>query len=135
MMKKILAATLLLLIIYSCTDHKKENPSTAIGAGSAFIRATLDGDFTSAETLLVKDTENLQLFDVYKIRYERLDAATKKSYKDANYNINKFQEVNDSVKLINYSNDYLKKPMDIKVIKENGEWKIDFKYTLAGNAN
>lgn len=134
-MKKILAATLLLLIIYSCTDHKKENPSTAIGAGSAFIRATLDGDFTSAETLLVKDTENLQLFDVYKIRYERLDAATKKSYKDANYNINKFQEVNDSVKLINYSNDYLKKPMDIKVIKENGEWKIDFKYTLAGNAN
>lgn len=134
-MKKILAAALFLLIIYSCTDHKKENPSTAIGAGSAFIRATLDGDFTSAETLLLKDTENLQLFDVYKIRYERLDAATKKSYKDANYNINKFQEVNDSVKLINYSNDYLKKPMDIKVIRENGEWKIDFKYTLAGNAN
>jgi hypothetical protein len=135
MIKKILAAILSIVIIYSCSTNKKENPSTAIGTGSAFIRATLDGDFPSAEALLLKDTENLQLFDVYKIRYERLDGATKKSYRDANYNINKFQDINDSVKLINYSNDYLKKPMDIKVVRVNDQWKIDFKYTLAGNVN
>ena len=135
MIKKILAAILFVVIIYSCSNNKKENPSTAIGAGSAFIRATLDGDFTSAETLLLKDTENLQLFDVYKIRYERLPAVTKKSYRDASYNINNFKEENDSVKFINYSNDYLKKPMDIKIVRVNGNWKIDFKYTLAGNSN
>ena len=135
MIKKIRVVILSAIIISSCSNNKKENPSTAIGAGSAFIRATLDGDFSSAETLLLKDTENLQLFDVYKIRYQKLDATTKKSYQEANYNINKFQDVNDSVKLINYSNDYLKKPMDIKVVRAKGEWKIDFKYTLAGNVN
>ncbi|MFT3911025.1 MAG: hypothetical protein QM737_16520 [Ferruginibacter sp.] len=134
MIRKLLAAILSIVIIYSCSN-KKENPSTAIGAGSAFIRATLDGDFTSAESLLLKDTQNLQLFDVYKINYERLPAKERKSYKDASYNINDFKELNDTVKLINYSNDYMKKPMDLKIVRVNSEWKIDFKYTFAGNPN
>ena len=64
-----------------------------------------------------------------------MPAKDKKSYKDASYNINDFKELNDTVKLINYSNDYMKKPMDLKIVRVNNEWKIDFKYTLAGNSN
>jgi hypothetical protein len=42
-------------------------------------------------------------------------------------------EVNDSTTVINYSNDYMNKPMEIKVIRSNNEWKVDFKYTYSGN--
>ncbi|MEO7523585.1 MAG: hypothetical protein ABIT58_05785 [Ferruginibacter sp.] len=134
MTKKILSALLFVLILYSCNANKRENPSTAIGAGSSFIRATLDGDFNVAETLILKDTEDLQLFDSYKIYYDRLPAEKKKNYKAANYKINKYVDVNDSTTIINYSNDYMNKPMEIKVVRNNNEWKVDFKYTYSGDS-
>ena len=37
--------------------------------------------------------------------------------------MNKVEEVSDSVQIINYANSYSKRPMDIKMVKQNGEWK------------
>lgn len=133
MARKTLAFILTLVLLYSCNNDKKENPSTALDAGRAFIRASLDGDFSVAEKLILKDTQNQQLFDSYKSYYERLPQEKKKHYKEANYTINKYAAINDSATIINYSNDYMNKPMEIKVVQENKEWKIDFKYTYSGN--
>ena len=102
--------------------------------GRSFIRATLDGDFRAAEPLVLKDEKNTELFESFKRIYERLPEEKKQAYKNASYNINKYDDVNDSVKLINYSNSYMKQPMDIKIVRINKEWKIDFKYTSEGAA-
>lgn len=133
MLKKTFAIVLSLVLLYSCNNKEEHKPVTALDTGRSFIRASLDGDFKTAEKLLLKDTQNLQLFDSYKMYYERLSAEKKKNYKAASYEINKYLDVNDSTTIINYSNSYMNKPMEIKVVRKNKEWSIDFKYTYSGN--
>jgi hypothetical protein len=132
MIKKILLIILPLVFLYSCSEDKKQSPSTGVETGREFIRASLDGELAEAEKLLLIDTQNQQLFDSYKVYYERLPEDTKKRYRNAGYEINKFVPVDDSTIIINYSNDFMKKPMEIKVVRVNKEWKIDFKFT-SGN--
>lgn len=132
-MKKIFfLSTTVILLLFAC-EEKAAEPGTAMETGNSFIRASLDGDFDTAEKLLVEDAENQQLFDSYKKFYGRLPADTKKHYKDAAYVINKYLDVDDSTALINYSNDYMKKPMDLKLVRKNKIWKVDFKYMDSGN--
>lgn len=102
-------------------------------AGRTFIRASLDGDFKTAEPLLLDDSTNHQLFDTYKDSYTNIPEEKKKKYKEASYEINKIEEVNDSVTIINYSNSYMHKPMEIKLVRLNNVWTVDFKYTISGN--
>ena len=124
---------IIILLIASCKSNEAGHPSTALDTGRQFIEASLKGEFETAEKLLLNDPENVQLFDSYKQFYNRLPNEKKENYKKAQYNINKYLDVNDSVTIINYSNDYMNKPMDIKVVKSNKRWSIDFKYTYSGN--
>ena len=133
MRKSIAPFLLFFLLLTACSNDKHEGPATALDTGREFIRASLNGEFMEAEKLVLTDTLNQQLFDSYKAYYERLSPGKKKHYKDADYAINKYVDVNDSTTIINYSNDYMNKPMDIKVVRENKQWKVDFKYTYSGN--
>jgi len=133
MIKKILTIVLSLALFISCNNEKENKPATALDTGRAFIRASLNGDFKTAEQLLLKDTLNMQLFESYKMTYERLPAEKKKNYKDASYDINKYLDLDDSTTIINYSNSYMNKPMEIKIVRRNKEWSVDFKYITSGN--
>lgn len=133
MIKKISVFLLLTCILYSCAADKDKKPETAMDAGREFIRASLNGDFKIAEDLLLKDTQNLQLFESYKSSYNRFPADKKDHYRKADYVINKYLDLDDSTTIINYSNDYMNKPIDIKVVRRDHLWQIDFKYTLSGN--
>ena len=133
MLKKILTILLSFFLLFSCNNKEPKRPATALDTGRAFIRASLDGDFETAGQLILKDTQNVQLFDSYKLYYERLSGEKKKNYKAASYEINKYLDVDDSTKIINYSNSYMNKPMEIKVVRINKEWSVDFKYTYSGN--
>ena len=133
MLKNILAFIVSISILYSCNNEKKERPSTALDTGREFIRASLDGNFETTQQLLLKDTQNLQLFESYKMLYERMPADKKKKYKSASYEINKYLDLDDSTTIINYSNSYMNKPMEIKVVRHDKEWSIDFKYISSGN--
>jgi len=133
MIKKSLLFSLLAIILFACNNETKKRPETALDTGRAFIRASLDGDFETTQQLLLKDTQNLQLFESYKRYYQRMDAKTKKNYKDASYEINKYLDVDDSTTIINYSNNYMNKPIEIKVVRRDKLWFIDFKYISSGN--
>ncbi len=130
-MKYLLTLICFLIFTVSCTSDSEKKSAGAMDTGRDFIRATLDGDFKSAETFLLSDPQNTQLFDSYKKFYLRLPAEKKAAYKKASYNINTYSEVNDSVKIINYSNSYMKEPMNIKVVRSENKWAVDFKYTSA----
>lgn len=120
-------------ILSSCNEEKKERPNTAIETGRAFIKASLNGDFPTSESLILIDSSNSSLFNTYKEFYKKLPAEKKQHYKKSSYEINKLEEINDSVTIINYSNDYMNKTMDIKIIRINNIWYIDFKYTYSEN--
>lgn len=96
-----------------------------------FISASLDGDFEQAETLLYHDTENIQMFNMFKQYRDKLSAPIKKKYETAEYKINRYDELNDSTVIVNYSNDYMHQPMNLKVIKKEDAWYIDFKFISA----
>ncbi len=138
--KTIMKSTFLILLLLSavmifisCSEEKKDRPNTAIETGTAFIKASLNGDFSTSESLILKDSSNSALFNAYKEYYEKLPAEKKLHYKQSSYEIIKLDEINDSVTIINFSNDYMNKPMDIKIVRVKNNWFIDFKYTYSGN--
>jgi hypothetical protein len=128
-MYKILLVLFITCSFLSCSTKNEARPQTALDTGREFIRASLDGNFKTAESLLLKDTQNIQLFERYKSFYSHLPGDQKQKYKEAEYTINKYTDVNDSVSTITYSNSYMNKPMDIKIIRADNTWKVDFKYT------
>lgn len=133
MIRKLFLAVMLFALYTACNSKKEEKPTTALDTGRAFIRASLDGDFKTAEQYLLKDSQNIDLFESYKTFYSRLPETKKSSYKSASYDINKYLDLDDSTTIINYSNSYMKKPMEIKLVRRNGEWSVDFKYISSGN--
>ena len=132
-MKRTGVFLLFVLALGACNSNEYKRPETALDTGREFIRASLNGDFKRASSLLSADSQNVQLFESYKVFYEKLPEAKKEGYKQASYEINKYEDVNDSTTIINYSNSYMNKPMDIKVIRRNKTWVVDFKYTYSGN--
>jgi hypothetical protein len=78
----------------------------------------------------LKDSLNIQTFETYKNYYKtNLTNEIKLGYKKASYNINKFDDVNDSTVIINYSNTYMNKPTNIKLVKKDKIWSVDFTFT------
>jgi hypothetical protein len=117
-----------LIIFTSCNSKTEKRPDTAMDTGREFIKSSMIGDFKMAETLVYQDAENLSLFNAFKTFYNRMPEDKKLKYQKATYEINEFKEPNDSTTFINYSNDYMKKPMEIKLIKVKQVWYVDFKH-------
>ena len=130
---KILFYLMIVFSIFSCTSDKKERPSTALDTGRMFINDCMNGDFESAEPLLLQDSTNNQLFTAFKEYYNKMPAEKKQHYKTDSYQINKYSDLNDTTTIINYSNDYMNKPMEIKIVRQHEIWCVDFKYTYSGN--
>lgn len=127
---KISLVLLAIAVCFSCNNNTEKRPNTSMDVGREFIRTTLDGDFKKAEDLLLKDSLNTQTFEMYKKYYTtNLSTEVKQGYKKASYNINKFDELNDSTAIINYSNSYMNKPTNIKLVKKDKLWSVDFTYT------
>lgn len=120
--------------LIACNNNDAKRPATAVETGTDFIRATLDGNFKAAEPLLLNDQQNAAMFQSYKAYYDRLPAEKKVAYRKASYTINTLKDENDSTTIINYSNSYMKQPMNIKVLKRANIWSVDFKYTSADSS-
>ena len=110
-------------------------PDTAEATGKEFIRNTLDGNFDKAETLIFKDSLNVQFYENYKLFMDKQPDSIIQKYKGSDFIINKFSQVNDSTAIIDFSNSYKNKPTEIKVVKRDGEWWVDLKYTMDSTTN
>ena len=126
---KIFLPALICISFFSCFENDKKLENTATAVGRDFIRATLDGNFKDAESLLIKDSLNVEIFASYKNYYTKLADDKKKGYKNANIIINTMIDVNDSTSIIDYSNSFMNQPQKIKLVKHNTLWVVDFKYT------
>jgi hypothetical protein len=106
---------------------------TALDAADVFIRNTLNGNFEKAEPLVVPTELNKELFERYKTFYATLSPAIKQGYKQASYDIITLKDVNDSTTIINYSNSYKHQPTNLKIVKQNNNWMVDFSYTASSD--
>jgi hypothetical protein len=111
----------------SDTTNTSEND---VDAARNFIRLFLDGELEKAKTMLVEDSLNSQIFDAYERIYKNRSSVDKKGYKGSTIQIHSVRTVNDSVSVVSYSNSFKKIVDSLKVMKDNGDWKIDLKYSL-----
>lgn len=112
------------------STQKAENP---LDAGREFVRASLDGKYNTATFFLLKDSTNLNLLKRWEDSYKTTSREEKEQFKKARIVINSVETVNDSTTILNFSNTFKKEPQNLKVVKHEGDWLVDFKYTFSSN--
>jgi hypothetical protein len=132
--KHIFMALLLVAGLFSCNQPAGySKPDDGLDAGREFIRAVLDGDYEKAQLYIPREEDDRLFFDRYKSYMRQRPAAELTGLKASSIIVNKVEPTGDTLVLINYANSFSKKPMDVKVVRRNGEWWVDFKYTFSGN--
>lgn len=124
------------LIFFACTNSEDEyhKPENALDAGREFIQESLKGKFNTANKYMLQDQENQYWLGKWSKEFNKISEQEKASFSKASINIAEVNDVvPDSVTVIDFSNSFKKVPQKIKVVKYNGEWKVDFKYTFSGN--
>lgn len=136
-MKKFFQLSFLFLFFGACntTDKKiKEDkkPENEMEAASQFIRAALDGNYAKARSLLLKDSTNMQMINIYENNYNtNFTPDDKRAYKDASIRFLKdTHKLNDSITIVYFSNSYKNRGDSLKIVKLNGEWLIDLNFTF-----
>jgi len=133
-MKKICWSLIVLILLVNACTGKKEIPNTDIEVGSAFIKDILQNNFKEATTFVLPEETNDQYLSLFKKYFESKSKVELEQYKNADIVINEINNVSDSITIINYSNSYKKDEKNkVKVVKVNGQWLVDLKYTFPGN--
>jgi hypothetical protein len=133
-MKRTLLLGLICTITLSACNNEKKVPNSDIGVAEAFIKDILENNFKEAETFVLKEETNKQYFDLFKKEYESKGAVELENYKNADIIINEISAVSDTVSIVNYSNSFKKdKSNKLKMVRVDGQWMVDLKYTFSGN--
>ena len=132
-MKKIFyCSSLLLVSLFACNSDDRQSTSTtsdsAVDAARNFIQAALVGDFERAKKFMVNDSLNHEDLNAIQRLNDRLAKEEKEKYQEASIRIHQDRKLNDSIRVIYYSNSFKNKQDSLKVIKTNNEWLVDFKF-------
>lgn len=103
-------------------------PEDGADAGREFIRAVLDGDYVKAEAYIVQDEEDKELYNRYVDHMRKLPGKELIEYKQSNITIHEIQQLGDTAVLMKFSNSATKQPQQLKIIKREGKWLVDFSY-------
>jgi hypothetical protein len=121
-------ALLVAIIAFSCGSGGYKKATDAQDAGREFIRASLDGDYQKAKYYLLKDDDNLRLFEKNHSDYQHLSAEAKRLYREANIRPVSITPV-DSART-KYTYWHTSNPKDtftLAIIKVKDEWLVDLK--------
>jgi hypothetical protein len=105
-------------------------PFDATEAGRDFINATLKADYSVADDYILKDTLNKRLYRNYKQWYSSLPDSEKDGYSKANLIVYTVNKVGDSTTIITFANSYKNERRNIRLVRNHGEWWVDFAYTF-----
>jgi len=133
MLKKIILISFISAAAFSCSSPAKKIPVTDVEVATAFIRDILDNKFDDAEQFLLKNETNKELFSRFKKDYSAKKEEVLEKYKKADILVNETSYVTDSIFIFNYSNSYTREAKNLKLVRVNGKWLVDFQYTFSGN--
>lgn len=115
----------------SCSDDRQgssDSSDSAVDAARNFVQAALVGDFDRAEKFMVDDSLNKEDLNTVRRLNERLSKEEKDRYQESSIRIHQDRKLNDSTAVVYYSNSFKNKIDSLKVIRDNDEWKVDFKF-------
>ena len=130
-MYKILTLSIILLVACATktTDYKKAE--NAFDAGREFIDAGYKGDFTKAAFFMLADAANQQLLGALETEYRSKDKEGRQQSRTASINIIQVDDIDSTTTVIQYSSSFEKSTKNIKVIKKEGNWLVDYKYSFS----
>ncbi len=123
----------LALVLFSCKPAEDPEDNTDLNAATNFIQSALKGDFRAARKYMVNDSTDLELLSAIEQSNSKLSKEEKEGYRGASVHIHQRRIQDDSTTIISYSNSYKDILDSLKVIRRNGDWKVDFKYMLHHN--
>jgi len=132
-MKKLLSGFLVLFFLCACNNNDETTstkPENDLDAARMFIRDALDGRFEKARQLMVRDSVNDETMDVTERTYEHMSQANRVGYHNASIQIHNTREVNDSTRIITYSNSFKNQKDSLKLVRVNNQWLVDLKFTF-----
>jgi hypothetical protein len=132
-MKKLLSAFLFISFFCGCNNSDQDvsgKPENDLDAARTFIRNALDGKFEQARQLMLPDSTNDQTMNVTERNYERMSEANKVGYRNASIQIYNTRNVNDSTRIVTYSNSFKNQKDSLKLVQISGQWLVDLKFTF-----
>jgi DTW domain-containing protein YfiP len=131
----IMTGLVLFLVCSSCNNDKEDKKEVTsendVDAARNFIRSALDGNWREARRFMLQDSTNTQLLDTYENNYQvHMNKEDKRGYREASITLYDTREVNDSVAIINYSNSFKKQKDSLRVVRIDGTWMVDLKYSF-----
>lgn len=132
-MKRYLFFLPVMMMLFACGHSGDIDKTDPLESGRGFIEATLKGDYIKGDQYLLHDSLNNGYFNTLKDFSNNLTREDRYGYANASIIIDSLVPVSDSVNIIYYSNSYKKKPQKIKMVKQDNEWVVDFKYTFLNN--
>ena len=123
------------ILLFAGCNSKKELPNTDIEVAKTFVKYVLENDFNEAASLVTNDAaNNSYLKQIEKSQQEKWSKDEAEQYKNADVIIFEVSNVNDTISIINYANSFkVLEKSKVKVVKINGQWMVDLKYTFSGN--
>lgn len=110
-------------------------PAAKDEAGTAqyFLRACMQGDFARADFYMLKDSENVADLARMKAAYYHSNRSVQAAYSAADIIIEDNEAADVNTKIITFKNSCNNINRKLKVVRINGDWKVDLKYTFSGN--
>jgi hypothetical protein len=130
------ALLIAIIIVTACSSEENYPPvENSLDAGRQFIESVFKGNFKRAGMLLLDEPKNKQLLkEKMEDDFYKRTSQDRNELKQSSITILTTEEVvKDSVTIIRFINSYDSKPAILKVVKQNGNWLIDLKYTFSGN--
>ncbi|MBD0332542.1 MAG: DUF4878 domain-containing protein [Chitinophagaceae bacterium] len=135
-MRSILIFSFLFLQFFcACNNNSADKNEAAtsendVDAARNFIRSALDNDFEKARAYIINDTTNNEYLDAARRQRARLSRHENLNYHKASIRIYDTRKIDDSTSVIVYSNSYKNQKDSVKVVRLNGQWLIDLKYSF-----
>jgi len=118
----------IIILLISCTGSKNSyvKAENALDAGREFINACAVGDFSKAAFFMVPAEKNTAKLKENERLFREKDKEGRQQLRNSSIVIGEVKELNDSATLIYYSNSFDKQPQVLEVVKQNGNWLVNF---------
>ena len=133
-MKRIALIAVLGMLIFSACNNDESSTApkseNEVDAARNFLRASLDRKWDLARKYLLQDSANLERISTIEESYQDEDREDRRGYRESSITTYDTRKINDSASVVQYSNSYVKKKDSLKVVRVNGTWLVDLKYSF-----
>jgi hypothetical protein len=129
-MQKFLLFSLTFLIACTSKQANYSKAENAFDAGREFIDGTLKGDFKKSAYYMLIDSTNQNHLNVQEKEFRLKDKEGRQQLRTASINIQQIEDLDSVTSIIHFNNSFDKLNHTLKVVKQNNNWAVDYKYSF-----